>query len=175
MIEMLPIDLIVEIGILAGPDEYEQIAKISERNAIILRKPYITRATNVLIVSKIEMTYKGRLHSFGDQPASITETGTYWYRYGKLHRDNDQPAAIRANGDKYWYQHGNHHRDNDQPATEYAELAHCKLNRSTISLCRPANPVYLGGCACACACVSNYAIFSIYFFQSLTVRPPVYS
>jgi hypothetical protein len=116
MLEELPIDLIVEIGILAGPDEYEQIAKISERNAIILRKPYITRATNVLIVSKFEMTYKGRLHSFGDQPASITEIGTYWYRYGKLHRDNDQPAAIRANGDKYWYQHGKYHRDNDQPA-----------------------------------------------------------
>ena len=46
----LPIDLIVEIGILSGPDEYEELAKTSKRNAIILQKPYIMRATNELLV-----------------------------------------------------------------------------------------------------------------------------
>jgi hypothetical protein len=116
MIEMLPIDLIVEIGILAGPDEYEQIAQTSKRNAIILQKPYITRATSALY--RTEFRYKGCLHSFNDQPAIFTANEKYWYKYDLLHRDNDQPAMITVIG-LYWFRNGKLHRDNDQPAVIY--------------------------------------------------------
>jgi hypothetical protein len=96
MLNRLPIDLIVEIGILAGPDEYEQIAKTSERNAIILQKPYIIKATNALIVESWELffsneryhafKYNGIEHSFNDNPAIIHKDGTkLWYQHGKLH------------------------------------------------------------------------------------------
>jgi hypothetical protein len=120
MIERLPIDLIVEIGILAGPDEYEELAKTSKRNAIILQKPYIIRATNELLVTvtsdeRVTMSYLGKYHSFNDQPALIWSGSKYWYQHGNLHRDNDQPAHIGSYGSKSWYQHGNLHRDNDQP------------------------------------------------------------
>jgi hypothetical protein len=128
MLERLPIDLIVEIGILAGPDEYEELAKTSKRNAIILQKPYIVRATSELIVKvtytdRVEMIFQGRCHSFNDQPAimypySFFRNGTkmMWYKHGKVHRDNDQPAVIYSNGTKMWYKHGEFHRDNDQPS-----------------------------------------------------------
>jgi hypothetical protein len=122
MIERLPIDLIVEIGLLAGPDEYEQIAKTSKRNAIILQKPYIIRAINEILVEdvlvgRIEYLYRGKFHSFNDQPAIIWTNGTkWWYYHGEIHRDNDQPAIINSGGTKMWYQHGELHRDNDQPA-----------------------------------------------------------
>jgi hypothetical protein len=122
MIERLPIDLIVEIGILAGPDEYEQIAKTSKRNAIILQKPYIIRATHTLIDKvttggQVSMNYQGSLHSFNDQPAIIDSKGTkYWCQHGFIHRDNDQPAVIFSDNHKLWFQRGNLHRDNDQPA-----------------------------------------------------------
>jgi hypothetical protein len=122
MLIRLPIDLIVEIGILAGPDEYEQIAKTSKRNAIILQNPYIIRATNEILVKvttveRLIMTYHGNSHSFNDQPAIITSDGCkYWCQHGNLHRDNDRPAIIRSNGNCDWYQHGKLHRDNDQPA-----------------------------------------------------------
>jgi hypothetical protein len=112
MIERLPIDLIVEIGLLAGPDEYEELAKTSKRNAIILQKPYIIRATNEILVEdvligRIEFFYRGKFHSFNDQPAVIWTNGTkWWYQHGKLHRDNDQPAVIHVDGLKLWYQHG---------------------------------------------------------------------
>jgi hypothetical protein len=132
MIERLPIDLIVEIGILAGPDEYEQIAKTSERNANILQKPYIIKATNAFIIESCEFTirdvyfyhsfkYNGELHSFNDQPAMIYNYGMkVWYQHGTLHRDNDQPAVIQSDGSQFWYQHGSYHRDNDQPAIIYS-------------------------------------------------------
>jgi hypothetical protein len=120
---MLPIDIIVEIGILAGPDEYEQLSKTSKRNAIILQKPYIIKATNALIVKVqtifwVEFQYDGKCHSFNDQPAIINLHGDKdWYQHGNLHRDNDQPASIRSIGGKReWYQHGERHRDNDNPA-----------------------------------------------------------
>ena len=69
MLERLPIDLIVEIGILAGPDEYEELAKTSKRNAIILQKPYIVRATSELIVKVTyscldAFLYQNNYHSF---------------------------------------------------------------------------------------------------------------
>jgi hypothetical protein len=106
MLEGLPIDLIVEIGILAGPDEYEELAKTSDRNAIILQKPYMTRAMNELFVSYTETRYQGHLHSFNDLPAVISTYATKWYKYGELHRDNDQPAIIFPSGPRYWYQNG---------------------------------------------------------------------
>jgi hypothetical protein len=128
MLERLPIDLIVEIGILAGPDEYEELAKTSKRNAIILQKPYIVRAMSELIVKvtytyRVEMIFQGKSHSFNDQPATIWSDGVQeWYKHGEYHRDNDQPAYIDppdyigSSGLKEWYQHGKLHRDNDQPA-----------------------------------------------------------
>jgi hypothetical protein len=133
MIKRLPIDLIVEIGILAGPDEYEELAKTSERNAIILQKPYIVKATNELIVKKTCDSeylcdpvyfyyYQGTLHSFNDQPACIWLDGTkLWYQHGKRHRDNDQPAIIYSSGTREWCQYGYNHRDNDQPAIIYSD------------------------------------------------------
>ena len=127
MIERLPIDLIVEIWILTGPDEYEQLAQTSKRNAIILQKTYIIRATNELIV-KVTFDdldifyYKDKYHSFNDQPAIIYANGTMkWYQHGNLHRDNDLPAIIYNDGGKMWYQHGYVHRDNDLPAIIYAD------------------------------------------------------
>jgi antitoxin component YwqK of YwqJK toxin-antitoxin module len=147
MIERLPIDLIVEIGIFAGPDEYEQIANTSKRNAIILQNPHINKATNAFIVESCEIylnnkryhsfKYNGILHSFNDQPAIIRNDGSQhceWYRHGKIHRDNGQPAIIYSNG-KGWYQHGKLHRDNDQPAVIYLSpgkqiwYQHGKLHR----------------------------------------------
>jgi hypothetical protein len=129
MLNRLHIDLIVEIGILAGPDEYEQIAKTSKRNANILQKPYIIKATNAFIVKSWEFwfsnehyhyqsfKYNGILHSFNDNPAVIHNDGTkLWYQHGNLHRNNDQPAIVKDIGSKEWYQHGKLHRDNDQPA-----------------------------------------------------------
>jgi hypothetical protein len=112
MLERLPIDLIVEIGILAGPDEYEELAKTSKRNAIIIRNPYIIRATSELIVKTMynfseRFKYNGKLHSFNDHPAAIYSDGTkVWYHHGKRHRDNDKPAVIYSNGYKQWYIHG---------------------------------------------------------------------
>jgi hypothetical protein len=117
MLERLPIDLIVEIGILAGPDEYEELAKTSKRNAIILQKPYIIKATNALIVkvtfnNRDEYYYDGKEHSFNDQPGRYFHNGTkMWYQHGYLHRDNDQPAIMSAimysdTGIHKWYQHG---------------------------------------------------------------------
>jgi hypothetical protein len=123
MLVRLPIDLIVEIGILAGPDEYEELAKTSKRNAIILQKPYIIRATNEILVKFTNkecntFRYQNELHSFNDQPAAIYSNGRKeWYQHGKLHRDNDQPAVIFSHNSKQWYQHGKLHRDNDQPAS----------------------------------------------------------
>jgi hypothetical protein len=123
MLVRLPIDLIVEIGILAGPDEYEELAKTSKRNAIILQQPYIIRATNDILVKITNKDYDAyyyqyALHSFNYQPAIIYANGTMkWYQHGKLHRDNDQPAVIFSNNSKQWYQHGKLHRDNDQPAS----------------------------------------------------------
>jgi hypothetical protein len=122
----LPIDLIVEIGILAGPDEYEQIAKTSKRNAIILQKPYIIKATNAFIIESCGLLgsnecyrmfkYNGCAHSFNDQPALIHKDGTQkWFQHGNLHRDNDLPAVIHKDGTQKWFQHGNLHRDNDLP------------------------------------------------------------
>jgi hypothetical protein len=125
MLERLPIDLIVEIGILAGPDEYEELAKTSKRNVIILQIQYIAKAINSFIVTTPHegvhhFTYLGELHSFNDLPAVIYSNGstscTLWYQHGKLHRDNDQPAVIYGSRTKYWYQHDKLHRDNDQPA-----------------------------------------------------------
>jgi hypothetical protein len=139
MIERLPIDLIVDIGIFAGPDEYEQIAKTSKRNAIILQKPYIIRVTSELLVTvttaeRVHITYKGESHSFNDQPAVIWYGLKYWYRHGEIHRDNDQPAIIRSNGSKEWYRLGEIHRDNDQPAAIWSDgtkywYQHGKLHR----------------------------------------------
>jgi hypothetical protein len=119
MLERLLIDLIVEIGILAGPDEYEELAKTSKRNAIILQNPYIEQAMSdlfatVTTVKKVEMTFQGKSHSFNDQPATIWSDGVQeWYKHGEYHRDNDQPAYIGSNNSKEWYQHGKLH---DQPA-----------------------------------------------------------
>jgi hypothetical protein len=151
MLDRLPIDLIVKIGILTGPDEYEQIAKTSKRNAIILQKPYIIKATNELLVkvTLIDRTmfmYQNLYHSFNDQPslsrldgmqvwhqhgkrhrdydlpAAIWADGTqYWYQHGKIHRDNDQPSIIHSDGTEQWHQHGFRHRDNDQPAVIHAD------------------------------------------------------
>jgi hypothetical protein len=126
MLKWLPINLIVEIGILAGPDEYEQLAHTSKRNAIILQKPYIIKATNELIVKVTfdnydAFCYQTKKHSFNDQPAVIYIDGSKeWYQHGKLHRDNDLPATIYSNGSKAWYQHGRYHRDNDLPAAIYS-------------------------------------------------------
>jgi hypothetical protein len=129
MLERLPIDLIVEIGILAGPDEYEELAKTTKRNAIILQKPYIINATNAFIVEghngsyngSYTCCYRGRCHSFNDQPAITWHNGTKeWYRHGIRHRDNDLPARINGIGDKVWYQNGKLHRDNGLPAIMYA-------------------------------------------------------
>jgi hypothetical protein len=136
----LPVDLIVEIGLLTGPDEYEELAKTSKRNAIILQKPYIIKVTNEILVkvtfpSQVEFHYQNKKHSFNDQPAIIWVDGSkYWYQYGKIHRDNDQPAMIYANGQKVWYQHNEIHRDNDQPAIIYSDgskswYQHGKLHR----------------------------------------------
>jgi hypothetical protein len=111
MLEWLPIDLIVEIGILSGPDEYEELAKTSERNAIILQKPHITKATNTFIVNvkfalREEFHYRKYCHSFNDQPAVIWYDGTQdWYKHGIRHRDN-LPATIWVDGTKEWYRHG---------------------------------------------------------------------
>jgi hypothetical protein len=146
MLKWLPIDLIVDIGILSGSDEYEQLAQTSNRNSIILQKPYIIRATNEILVKYTNKNcdafyYQNILHSFNDQPAIIYANGTMkWYQHGNLHRDKDLPAVIYSNGRKVWYQNGELHRDNDQPAViyidgrkewypEYAELAspHRKL------------------------------------------------
>jgi hypothetical protein len=127
MLQWLPIDLIVEIGILAGPDEYEQIAQSSKRNAIILQKTYIIRVTNELIVKVTNKDYdafyyQNELHSFNDQPAIIYANGTMkWYQHGKYHRDNDLPATIYSDGGKMWYQHGELHRDNDLPVVIYSD------------------------------------------------------
>jgi hypothetical protein len=114
MIMILPIDLIVEIGILSGPDEYEEIAKTSERNAILLRNPYIVRATNTFIIKTSgpfnmceDYYYKQKLHSFNDQPAVIWSTGQKeWRKHGIRHRDNGMPAIICPDGKKWFYQHG---------------------------------------------------------------------
>jgi hypothetical protein len=125
MLKWLPIDLIVEIGILAGPDEYEQLAQTSNRNSIILQKPYIIRATNEFIVKiglidRLEFLYRGKFHSFNDQPAVIWTNGTqWWYHHGEIHRDNDRPAIVNY-GTQDWVQHGQFHRDNDQPARIFA-------------------------------------------------------
>jgi hypothetical protein len=129
MMNRLPIDLIVEIGILAGPDEYEELAKTSMRNAIILQKPYIVNATNALICKRKSRnssvthgheiySYHGHVHNFCDMPAIVFSDGSQheWYHHGRRHRDNDQPAVITADGYKAWYHHGHVHRDNDQPA-----------------------------------------------------------
>jgi hypothetical protein len=132
MLEWLPIDLIVEIGMLAGPDEYEELAKTSERNAIILHKPYIAKAINSFIVKKMSgfdehFTFLGELHSFNDMPASIYKSVIdncslhMWFRYGKLHRDNDMPAIMYSDGSQSWYQYGKLHRDNDMPAIMYSD------------------------------------------------------
>jgi hypothetical protein len=141
MLEWLSIDLIVEIGILAGPDEYEQIAKTSKRNAIILQKPYIIKATNALIV-KVRypyfnaLMYQGKFHSFNDMPCKLwnEDEAKEWYRHGMRHRDNDQPAIIYLYAKKEWYQNGELHRDNDQPAGIYLDVKkewyqHGKLHR----------------------------------------------
>jgi hypothetical protein len=131
MLVRLPIDLIVEIGILAGPDDYEELAKTSKRNAIILHKPHVVKATNDFIVKTLGKTldradyiiymYKGERHSFNDMPAIICMNGSKeWYKHGKLHRDNDQPAVIFNNGPHAWFQYGKLHRDNDQPAIIYS-------------------------------------------------------
>jgi hypothetical protein len=151
MIERLPIDIIVEIGILAGPDEYEELAKTSKMNAIILQKPYIIRAINEILVKNVlrireEFYYQGEFHSFNDQPARTWSEGTkswyhhgqrhrhndlpaivystgskHWYQHGKLHRNNDLPAIIAEDGSQYWYQRGKLHRDNEQPAVVYTD------------------------------------------------------
>jgi hypothetical protein len=131
MIVRLPIDLIVEIGILAGPDEYEELAKTSKRNAIILQKPYVVKATNDFIVKTfvkadgadyIIYRYKGERHSFNDMPAIICMNGSKeWYKHGKLHRDNNQPAVIFNNGPHAWFQYGKLHRDNNQPAVIFLD------------------------------------------------------
>jgi hypothetical protein len=126
MLERLPIDIIVEIGILAGPDEYEELAKTSKINAIILQKPYIIKATNAIIAKLIlpnhdEYYYDGKLHSFNDHPGVIYhDGGKEWYQHDKLHRDNDQPAIINSYGSTAWYQHGKLHRDNDKPAVIFS-------------------------------------------------------
>jgi hypothetical protein len=125
MLDRLPVDLIVEIGIYAGPDEYEQLAQTSKRNAIILQKSYIIKATTAFIIKSCNclqniFNYNRRLHSFNDQPAIIWRDGSKsWYKHGKLHRDNDQPANDWSDGTQVWYQYGNIHRDNDQPAIIY--------------------------------------------------------
>jgi hypothetical protein len=127
MLNRLPIDLIVEIAILSGPDEYEELAKTSKRNAIILQQPYIIRATNEILVKITKkdydtFRYQNELHSFNDQPAIIYSDGSKsWCQHGKHHRDNDLPAAIYSNGSTSWYQHGKLHRDNDQPAAIYSD------------------------------------------------------
>jgi antitoxin component YwqK of YwqJK toxin-antitoxin module len=129
MLDRLPVDLIVEIGILAGPDEYEELAKTSERNAIIIRKPHITRATNAFIdkisfnlCSFEHFSFQGKLHSFNDHPAIIWDNGSKaWYHHGKLHRDNDKQAEVQKYLGKFWYRHGKLHRDNDQPAIIYRD------------------------------------------------------
>jgi hypothetical protein len=124
MIEGFPIDLIVEIGLLTGPDEYEELAKTSKRNAIILQKPYIIKVTNAFICritlkcGRRDFAYNGKLHSFNDQPAIIWPDGTQqWYRHGEIHRCNDLPADINVddgNGNRTmrWYRHGSLHRVN---------------------------------------------------------------
>jgi hypothetical protein len=125
MLKWLPIDLIVDIGILSGPDEYEQLAQTSNRNSIILQKPYIIKATNEFIVKiglidRLEFLYRGNYHSFNDQPAIIWTNGTkWWYYHGEIHRDNDRPAMVNY-GTQDWVQHGQFHRDNDQPARIFA-------------------------------------------------------
>jgi hypothetical protein len=97
MLERLPIDLIIEIGINAGPDEYEELAKTSKRNAIILQKPYIVRATSELIVKVTyscldAFLYQNNYHSFNDMP------GTIWHD-----AHPDLPPMIFNNGKKVWY------------------------------------------------------------------------
>jgi hypothetical protein len=131
MMNRLPVDLIVEIGILAGPDEYEELAKTSKRNAIILQKPHIINATNALIYKRMGSVmhsneiycYNNNVHSFCDMPAVVFFDGSQqeWYRHGQRHRDNDQPAIITADGYKAWYRYGKHHRDNDQPAVIWGD------------------------------------------------------
>jgi hypothetical protein len=122
MLERLPIDLIVEIGILAGPDDYEELAKTSKRNAIILQKPYIIKATTAIIakhtlLNRNEYYYDGKLHSFNDHPGIIYHNGSKsWYQHGIRHRDNDQPALTSSVGNRQWFQNGVLHRDNDLPA-----------------------------------------------------------
>ena len=44
-----------------------------------------------------ENTYDeyGRLHSFDDKPAVVSQFGyLQWYKHGKLHRKNDLPVHI---------------------------------------------------------------------------------
>lgn len=57
-----------------------------------------------------------KLHSFNDNPISLSDGTQEWLCHGKRHRDGDRPALICLNGTQAWYQHGKFHRDNDQPA-----------------------------------------------------------
>ena len=71
---------------------------------------------------KNSSTYKnGLLHSYNDQPATITithfQTIEKWYKDGKLHRENDLPAIKSSIGNQQWYKNGVLHRDGDKPAS----------------------------------------------------------
>ena len=61
-----------------------------------------------------ENTYDeyGRLHSFGDKPAVVSEFRySQWYKHGKLHRENDLPAHIGIKNHKEWWYEGKLHPD----------------------------------------------------------------
>jgi len=71
----------------------------------------------------LKATYdeKGRLHSFGDNPAIVWSSGgKEWFYHGLHHRDGDKPAVIGGDGHMEWYKHGKRHRDNDKPAVIWA-------------------------------------------------------
>lgn len=63
--------------------------------------------------------YKGKLHSFNDNPAYSSLGINKWYKNGVLHRNNDLPAYIEEQFVLKWYNNGKIHRDNLKPAVKY--------------------------------------------------------
>ncbi len=66
---------------------------------------------------RIKRYYKGKLNSYKDEPAIISNRGIkMWYKNGLQHRENDKPAVTYENGSEFYFQNDKLHRDNNKPA-----------------------------------------------------------
>lgn len=60
----------------------------------------------ILDIDNIRASYKdGKLHSFEDEPAVVTEYCSIWYYNGLIHRENN-PAIVYHTGAVVWFHHG---------------------------------------------------------------------